>query len=182
MDALGMLRGDVGIRLVVYGTLAALVVAVALGWGRRPVPAGHSPVVVLTGPEQAQLATRPEHVLGLSRPVLEPAGADPFFGAPPPAPAPPSLPLAVVAAPLAPPVPTAPDLNVDIVGRMTGVDGKERIYALHGGESIEIATGLSLPNGFVVKAIDSQAVHFEHTPTGIRRTLALPVLPSFGIR
>lgn len=163
-------------RLVIY---AVLLLAVLLAWAqsRRQGPT----VTAAATPVPHAAAVADGGSLELSRPLLLPADGNPFsaqVGTPP-------EPVAVPDAEPAPvfvPKPEAPDLAVEVVGRMTTVDGKEMVYALHQGQTLELAAGQVLPNGYVVKRMAPDAIEFEYPSMNALRRIELPPTPKFEIR
>ncbi len=160
-------------RFLVYGLL---LLAVALAW----VQSRRQPMVNVAAVQAPQAAVD-EALLVLSRPLLLPADGNPFpvqgASRPTAEPVPVTEPL-----PAPPPPPEAPDLAVEIVGRMTTVDGKEEVYALHQGQPLKLVTGQILPNGYVVKRMAPDAIEFEYPSMNAMRRVELPPTPKFEVR
>lgn len=114
----------------------------------------------------------------LSRSSLEPALRDPFSGMQP------------VQEPIAPPPrqvivappPSAPQLELVFAGRMTSPDGQQTIFARQGTETLSLAEGKTLSNGYRVHAITDQAVEFDYPPLNTKARLELPPAPTQEIR
>ena len=166
-------------RMVLYG----LVFAAGLGvWLKLRPP---SAVATPTSPGNASMPPAPAASASpalpahLSRPPLQQADWNPFAGWTPPPPPPPPP---VKVAPTPPPPPSPPPLDLSFVGRMTAPDGKESIFVLHQGNSLQIAVGQTLPNGYVVKAITPRAVEFDYPPMNTTARLELPEPPRHETR
>jgi hypothetical protein len=115
------------------------------------------------------------------RPMLEPAGRDPF--APPAPPAPPPIAAASKATPPSPPpAPQAPPLNLAFAGTMVDPDGKRIVFAAIGAETVTLTAGLVLPNGYQVQSIGGTQVELVFPPLGTRATMNIPAAPSFEVR
>lgn len=118
------------------------------------------------------------------RPALEAAARDPFMAILPPplvvtkqAAAPPPPPQVA-----APPPPVAPRLGLTFAGRVTAPDGGQVIYVAYGGESLKIAAGQNLPNGYRVDVITASAVELSYPPLNTTARLDLPAPPKYEIR
>lgn len=123
------------------------------------------------------------------RSTLEPALRDPFM--PVAAPAPTALrvpPLVQVQKPLessvpasaAPPAP--PPLDLRYAGQMTAPDGTQVVYATHGQNTLVLATGLELPNGYRVEKVSPRAVELIFPALNASARLDIPSPPPFELR
>lgn len=132
----------------------------------------------------------------LERAKLEPAKRDPFTAFSPPPPKAAKVKLQPVAAmpapaPMAAPLPSAPELGLQYAGQMTTPSGERLVFAAQQGEQggrsgqgllVTLKKGLLLDNGFVVQAIEPGAVRFHYPPTNTTARLNLPELPTFESR
>lgn len=120
------------------------------------------------------------------RPLLEPARRNPFVVQVPQAPAPKAPPVKVVAqvvaAPLPPPAPTAPPLNLSFAGRVRDSDGKESIYLTWGDKTLSAELGSVLPNGYRVERITGDAIDLLYVELNAPARLVLPTAPRYEIR
>lgn len=164
-----------------------LVACCLLVWARvrQPVAAGAQTAssyvrVPLSGRNGAQgdAPLTEKLPVELSRNPLEPASRDPFSGTQP------------VQEPIAPPprqivmapLPSAPQFELVFAGRMTSPDGQQTIFARHGSETLSLAEGKTLSNGYRVLSITDQAVEFEYPPLNTKARLELPPAPMQEIR
>jgi hypothetical protein len=95
---------------------------------------------------------------------------------PPPdlfAPRPPVKPVAVAAAPTAPPTPTAPPLPFKYLGRLVD-DGKVMVFLEGSQRSIAASAGETLDGTYLLESIGDSVVQFVYLPLGTRQTLAIP--------
>jgi hypothetical protein len=115
------------------------------------------------------------------RPLLEPAARDPFAPEAPQPQQPASTPAAVVTPP-PPPPPAPPPLGLTFVGRMVAPDGTASIMASNGSDTLTLRSGLTLPNGYRVEAIDEQAVHLSYPGLHATARLDLPPTPRYQTR
>jgi hypothetical protein len=117
----------------------------------------------------------------LARAHLEPAVRDPFLPVAPPAPVVKVVPPPpVVQVPPAPPAP--PPLNLRFAGRMTTPNGATMVLAAYGDATLTLSTGLVLPNGYRVDAIERDVVRLTYPPLNAPATLDLAPPPRYEIR
>lgn len=166
--------------------LTAVATAVAVWWPEGTVSA---PSSVVRSVSAAGTSVTPERVSSavdepaaavnlperLPRPSLEPASFDPFVGVRPAPPAPPPSPVAVaplVATPVMAPV--APTLNYRYLGGMTDPSGERRVYLARGDSAVAVSVGARLDEGYVVEAIDSEAVRLHYPPLDAHVRIPIP--------
>lgn len=118
------------------------------------------------------------------RPRLEPAQRDPFTAFAPPAPkVTKPIPVAIVPpAPVAAPLPTAPDLGLFYAGQMTTPSGERQVFAMQQDKLVTLKVGAVLDNGYVVQAIEPRIVRFRYPALNTTARLNLPDLPKFETR
>lgn len=139
---------------------------------RRPAPLYVAPAAVTTA-----LLPLPKV---LTRVAVEPARRDPFFAALPPAAAPPSKPVAVVAVPTPPPtpapVPTPPPLQWRLLGTMATPTGQRLVVLTHNNEqqTIVAEAGVQLDGGYEVTAVTADAVRLRYAPLQTEVVIPIP--------
>jgi hypothetical protein len=148
--------------------------------------------IVLPTPRSSSPESRMSTVSALTasdsepRPLLEPARRNPFVVQVSVAPVPKAPPVQAVAqvvvAPLPPPVPTAPPLNLSFAGRVRDPDGKESIYLTWGDKTLSAELGSVLPNGYRVERITADFIDLLYVELNIPARLALPTAPRYEIR
>lgn len=148
--------------------LVAAVVRDASPSADRAVVAKASPPAEATPPLPADL-----------EPIaVEPALRDPFSPVKPPAPNPPAPVPAnppmqpVMAASLEVP-PQVPPTRARVLGTMVTPDGRRLVLMLVGDAVSVASAGLPLDNGYVVQAVEREAVRVVYPPTGTSVELAL---------
>ena len=121
------------------------------------------------------------------RPVLEVGEQDPF--APEVSrpvnqvkPAPPPLPLPVLAIAAPPSVPELPPLNLIYSGRMTTPEGNTLVYATLSDEPIALMPGTELANGYRVTKITERTVELIYPPLDRAARLDLPATQKYETR
>lgn len=115
----------------------------------------------------------------LERPMLEPAGRNPFEAIAVPVPVPAVIKKAPVAAP---PAPSAPPLNLRFTGKMTTPDGRQIVFVAFGETPMSLSLGQTLPNGYKVQAIHERSVELNYLPLNFTARLDLPEPPQYEIR
>ena len=185
-------------KVVVNSGLILLAICVLIAI-TQPSPFESSEFSTLTGNESTQLrgklvaiaqtAAQTPLDQSLDRENLEPAKRDPFLGeeviTPSLAIKKPSIPmvaLPIITPPLPPPPALAPALNLRFVGRMTGPDGIETVYASLGDVPVTLTLGLSLSNGYRVEAIKERVVEMRYIPLDTTARLELPEPSKYDIR
>lgn len=178
------------LRRLLVGTLA--ITAVALWWPVEPV--GATLVRAQEMAAQPELAPRPAMrskaepngnptsvvaALPERLPVaqFEKADFDPFAGvqaAPPPAPKPPPVAAAPPPPAPAPVVRQPPPQNYRYLGSLVDPSGQQWVYLARGDSAITVSAGTRLDEGYVVEAIDAQAVHLHYAPLDARVAIAIP--------
>lgn len=117
------------------------------------------------------------------RRILAPAARDAFAAfAPPPPPAPPPAPAAAKQGEPPPPPPAAPILNLRFAGRMLAPDGSQIIFATLGNDTVMLAAGASLSNGYRVEKVSATGVELVYPPLSTRARLDIPAAPAFEVR
>jgi hypothetical protein len=179
------------LRWLLVGTLA--MTAVALWWPVEPV--GTALIRAQAIAAQPELAPRPAmgskaepnsnstSVAAAALPERLPvaqfdkADFDPFAGvqaAPPPAPKPPPVAAAPPPAPPAPVVRQAPPQNYRYLGSLVDPSGQQWVYLARGDSAITVSAGTRLDEGYVVEAIDAQAVHLHYAPLDTHVAIIIP--------
>ena len=169
-------------RAWLYGGLSAFVVA---SWATLEQKSAGSTAPLMNGaPSPAAVSTpEPAPAPTLERKVLEPAVRDPFVAvAPPPPPAPPPAPPAPKTPEPPPPPPAPPPLNLRFSGRMLAPDGGLIVFATLGSETVVLAPGTNLSNGYRVEKVADGGVELLYPPLNARARLDIPPAPSFEIR
>lgn len=92
-----------------------------------------------------------------------------LFGIPPPLPVGP--PAALQAAP------TVPTFKLKYVGRLDGSDSAHVFLADAQDQVISVKLGEALPEGWLLKAMDSKQLVFLHTASGQEQTMQIGTLP-----
>ena len=169
-------------RLWTYGGLSIVGVVAWAAVGQRPV-GGVTPTVTRdTAIPSAPSPVAATHAT-LERPMLAPAMRDAFAAvAPPPPPAAPPPPPSAKKSEEPPPPPAPPALNLRFAGRMLAPDGSQVVFATLGNETVTLAAGTSLANGYRVEKIGDTAVEFMYPPLSARARLDIPSAPAFEIR
>ena len=180
-------------QTVLYGGLAFLVFSGLSAWFKpkllTPVASVMSSVLVASENSGiVKVSDTKKLAQGLDRENLEPATRDPFVLEVPPAMAARAIkpvaapPMVQLAAPVPPPPPLAPALNLRFVGRMTGPEGVQSIYASIGETPVTLSVGQSLSNGYRVDAIKERVVELSYPPLNTTTKLDLPEAPAYEIR
>ncbi len=125
----------------------------------------------------------------IQREALENAQRDPFaiLVPPPPKavaikkPAPPAMPVPVPP-PFAVAAPSPPPLNLRFMGQATSPDGERMVYAQLGQETVLLAKGMQLSNGYQVVSIEAKWVNLLFAPLNYSAQLVLPDPPKYEIR
>lgn len=140
-----------------------------------------APATRPTTPTQGSSSLQPQ-TLTLVRSTLSPARDDPFNSKAP-------LPATVVKPVESPPPPpfthpptTTPTLNLQFIGRVTQIDGKETIYMAYGDNTLTITEGMSLPHGYRVDEVTQKHVLLSHPQLENPVVLDLPSPPAFELR
>lgn len=115
------------------------------------------------------------------RTPLSPARVDPF-NSEASLPAFTVKPLEVPEPPPLLPTTTVPTLNLQFIGRVTQIDGRETIYMAHGDNTLTITEGMSLPYGYRVDEVTPKHVRLSHPELENPVVLDLPSPPAFEIR
>jgi len=175
-------------RALIYGGLGAFLVS---SWGALEIKSAHEAAKF---PSSAASAVQIQPVPGpadkpaLEREPLRAALRDPFVAEPVPASVPPPVPAPTAKAlkppqelPPSPP-PTAPALNLQFSGRMRDPAGALIIYAALGNETVILAPGTELANGYRVVKITDQSVELLYPALNTTARLQIPAAPAFEVR
>lgn len=100
---------------------------------------------------------------------------DPFAGVKPPAapPPPPTRPAMVV--PVAAVPSTAPPAGYRFLGQVIDPEGRRQVFLSRQDRTVLATPGIRLDDGYVIEAVDADAVRLHHPQFDVRVSLALPV-------
>ena len=119
------------------------------------------------------------------RPMLEPARRDPFLAESTvlaPVVKPPPAPPVLVTAPPTMPLPSAPPMNMQYVGKVVQADGKQTVYVAFGETHVPVEQGTILSNGYRVEKITDSFIEFNFLALNTLARLAIPPAPRYEIR
>jgi len=170
------------LRRLLVSTL--LLSALALWWPPSPMPTvlSSGPVDTVQSqvpPSSAAVATERKRLpVELPTPEFTPAQFDPFIGVA--AIAPPIAKPVIAAAqmPVAISVPTAPKpppMNYRYLGQMVDPSGRSWVYLARAEATFPVVAGTRLDDGYVVQAIEADAVHLHHAATNINAIIPVPL-------
>jgi hypothetical protein len=74
-----------------------------------------------------------------------------------------------------PPAPAAPPPGYRFVGRVIDPEGRPQVFLSRQDKTVQAAPGLRLDDGYVVEAVEADAVRLHHPQFDVRASVALPV-------
>lgn len=163
------------LRWLLAASLLLSVVALLLPSTEAPISA--VPSTDVAPAERPAAAGRPALPRRLPAIELERATFDPFAGeqtastrtqpAAPPVASPQAAPEVASA-------PVAPAISYRFLGRMIDPDGKAVVYLAGSGREIPVSVGTTLPEGYVVEAMDEAGIHLRYPPLDVRAIVSIP--------
>lgn len=155
--------------------------ALSLWWPADEARVAGHVVAAAAAPESPPRSARNEPAppsalpAALPRQELGKAEFDPFVGAQPAAPPPPKpvmTPIAATPPPAPPPAP--PPLTYRYIGRMQDPDGKPSVYLAKADKHLAVGVGMTLEEGYIVEAIDGDAIRLRYPPLDARASIPIP--------